>query len=633
MQHIVIGTAGHIDHGKSALVKALTGTDPDRLKEEKARGITIELGFAHLRVGDTTIAFVDVPGHEKFVRTMLAGVGGIDAVMLVVAADESVMPQTREHFDICRLLHLERGLIVLTKIDLVDADTLDLVQLEVRELVAGSFLEGAPVLPVSSRTGVGLDTLKDVLTQLAAEHARRPESGAARLPIDRVFSMQGFGTVVTGTLVAGRIRLEDELAIEPGGRLVRVRGVQVHGRPATDGVAGQRIALNLGGIDMSDLARGETLATPHSLTVTRRLDAVVDLLESARPLKQGARVRFHQGTREVLARVSIAGTAGEIAPGRTAPVRLRLEAPAPFTRGDRFILRSYSPQATIAGGVTLDPNPPSAGIRTASGVARFAALMPGDQRDERRSLSRMITDTGTVGLPTGALVSRGGVREPALATTVDALVSEGEALVAGDRLVAPAVVERLSKALCELVDGFHHAQPLADGIPREEARGRLFDRGDTSVFELVLSRLAAEGRLVVRDRLARPERRLTLSSAEERARNAIDAAYRRGGLKPPDQSALSAADMDPALVERMTALLVRQKRLARIDTLVFHVDALADLKKDIQSLKGAHVPQATVDVATFKDRYGVTRKFAIPLLEWLDRERVTRRVGTTRIVL
>lgn len=631
--NIVIGTAGHIDHGKSALVKALTGTDPDRLKEEKARGITIELGFAYLPIGDRTIAFVDVPGHEKFVRTMLAGVGGIDAVMLVVAADESVMPQTREHFDICRLLRVERGVVVITKADLADADTLDLVRLEVRDLVAGSFLDTAPVVPVSSRTGLGLDTLRGVLAEQANASAGRPVAGAARLPIDRVFSMQGFGTVVTGTLVAGHVHVEDELSIEPGARPVRVRGVQVHGRRATEGVAGQRVALNLGGVDLADLTRGETVATPGSLTVTRRVDAVINLLESARPLKQGARVRFHQGTRDVLGRVSIAGGASAIEPGQTVAARLRLEAPAALTRGDRFILRAYSPQATIAGGQVLDPDPPTAGLRTTSGTERLAALMPGDTRDDTRALSRMIADAGAAGLPIRTLVSRGGVREPVLAATVDALVADGHSLVAGERLVTPALVARLSSALGDLVEAFHRAQPLADGIPREEARERLFARADLSVFELVLTRLAAEGRMIVRDRLARPGHRLTLSETEQQACDAIDAAYRLGGLKPPDATALSTAGIEPALVERMTTLLVRQKRLVRLDTLVFHSDALAGLKKDIQALKAPGQPKATVDVATFKDRYGVTRKFAIPLLEWLDRERVTRRVGAERVLL
>src|SRR5687768_1523472 len=328
MPSIVIGTAGHIDHGKSSLVHALTGIDPDRLKEEKARGNTIELGFAHTTIGDTRVAFVDVPGHERFVRTMLAGVGGIDCVMLIVAADESVMPQTREHFDICRLLQVRRGVVVLTKADLVDADTVELVRLEVRDLVKGSFLETAPIISVSARTGAGFDELRRVLVDIAADVTARPVQAAARLPIDRAFSMQGFGTVITGTLVTGRVRVEDEFALVPGERRVRVRGLQVHGKKRAEAVAGERTAVNLGGIDAGDIARGQTLITPGTLTLTRRVDASLDLLDSAKKLKHGARVRFHHGTTEVLGRVSVAGAgSAEIKPGSRAAIRVRLETP------------------------------------------------------------------------------------------------------------------------------------------------------------------------------------------------------------------------------------------------------------------------------------------------------------------
>src|SRR6266496_1077839 len=304
---IVVGTAGHIDHGKSALVLALTGTDPDRLKEEKARGITIDLGFAHLVVGDVNLAFVDVPGHERFVKNMLAGVGGIDLVVLVVAADESVMPQTREHFDICRLLHVPAGLVALTKSDLVDADTLEVARLEIRDLVAGSFLEGAPIVPVSARTGQGLDDFRAALLEASLRAGDRAVQSVSRLPIDRVFSMKGFGTVVTGTLVAGRIRTDDEFVAAPGSRRVKVRGVQVHGQRRDEAIAGQRAAVNLSGVEVSDLQRGQTLVSPDAFEETRLADAVVDVIAGAKPLRHGARVRFHQGTAEILGRVALIG--------------------------------------------------------------------------------------------------------------------------------------------------------------------------------------------------------------------------------------------------------------------------------------------------------------------------------------
>src|SRR5256885_1270434 len=299
---VVVGTAGHIDHGKSALVRALTGTDPDRLKEEKARGITIDLGFAHQVIDGTNFAFVDVPGHERFVKNMLAGVGGIDMVVLVVAADESVMPQTREHFDICRLLRVPTGLIALTKTDLADADMLELARMEVRELVAGSFLEGTPIVPLSSKTGEGIDALRAALSDMSRTADARADRGVARLPIDRVFSMKGFGTVVTGTLVSGRIAVDDELLVAPGERRVKVRGVEVHGDKQRHAVAGQRSAINLAGIEVDDVHRGQALVTAGAFEQTRLADATLELLPDAKPLKHGPRVRFHQGTAEPLRR-------------------------------------------------------------------------------------------------------------------------------------------------------------------------------------------------------------------------------------------------------------------------------------------------------------------------------------------
>jgi selenocysteine-specific elongation factor len=632
MKHIVVGTAGHIDHGKSSLVLALTGIDPDRLKEEKARGITIELGFAHTTIGDVNVAFVDVPGHERFVKTMLAGAGGLDCVLLVVAADESVMPQTREHFDICRLLQVQQGLIVLTKSDLADSETMELVRMEVRELVAGSFLEQAPVVPVSARTGDGLDQLRTALADIAAQLRERRDEGAARLPIDRAFTIQGFGTVVTGTLVAGTITTEDELVLLPGDTRVRVRGVQVHGKRRNEANAGQRTAINLGGIEVGEISRGQTLASPGSITVSRRVDALLDLLPGARPLRQGARVHFHQGTSEVLGRVSIAGPqVAQIEPGSLAAVRVRLESPAALTRGDRFIVRAYSPTVTIGGGEVLDPDPPRAGVRTAAAAARFAALSGGAQE----ALTQMVRDAGGQGVALAAVTSRAGVPPANVAATAAALETSGHARRVVDRLVASGVLAEATRRLLALVTEYHQAHPLADGLPREEARERIFAAMHPAVFDVVVGDLTAAGKLAARDRLALPGHRLELSPEEQRAREIVEGLYRRSGLKPPDAATIIAEGrLTPAVAERITALLLRQKQLARIDTLIFHAEALATLKSEIQGLKAiAPGGRATVDVATFKDRFGVSRKFAIPLLEWLDRERVTRRMGETRVVL
>jgi selenocysteine-specific elongation factor len=647
MKSIVIGTAGHIDHGKSALVQALTGTDPDRLAEEKARGITIDLGFAHQTIDDVDFAFVDVPGHERFVKNMLAGVGGIDLVVLVVAADESVMPQTREHFDICRLLHVPAGFVALTKSDLADPDTLELARLEVRELVAGSFLEGAPIVPVSARTGAGLGAFRDTLAELSRTTRGRAVRGATRLPIDRVFSMKGFGTVVTGTLVSGRVAVDEELVIAPGDRRVKVRGVQVHGRRQTEAVAGQRSAINLGGVEVDDIVRGQSLVAPDAFVETRLADAIVEVLPTARPLKHGARIRFHQGTAEIIGRLAIIGPAGPdravpaIAPGGHAFVRLRLEAPALVVRGDRYILRAYSPPMTIAGGLILDPQPPRAGLRSAAALERAQRLVfdpSADDRDaaELRASQVMIEDAGLAGLPVSALISRVGVEPGSLSSRADALVAAAHAVRAGEVLVSAARLSTLKNSVVAALTEHHRTQPLSEGVPREELRDQLARRAAPAVFDAALAALAAAGTVSVRDRVALAAHRLSLSPEEERARTSIERAYRDAGLKPPDAASVAAAaGVEASVADRMLKLLQRQKVLVRVDTLLFHDEALKQLKADVGMLKtsaGAGAP-ARIDVATFKERFGVTRKFAIPLLEYLDRERVTRRMGETRVVL
>ena len=643
---VVVGTAGHIDHGKSALVLALTGTDPDRLKEEKARGITIDLGFAHAIIEGINFAFVDVPGHERFVKNMLAGAGGIDLVVLVVAADESVMPQTREHFDICRLLRVRSGLVALTKSDLADAETLELARLEVRELVAGSFLDGAPIVPVSAKTGDGLDAFRRALVEVASHTAGRNTDGATRLPIDRVFSMKGFGTVITGTLVSGRIATDHELMLLPGERLVKVRGVQVHGERKAEAVAGHRTAVNLSGVDVGDIARGQDLVTPGAFEETRVADAVVELLPDAKPLKHGARVRFHQGTAETLGRIAIVGplasAAGRgvpaIEPGSQAFVRLRLERPTVLTRGDRYILRAYSPAVTIAGGAIIDPRPPKTATRTETALARSRRLAIDPAADraavELAGATAMIDAAAAAGMPVPSLTTRAAIDPVALDARIDALVRSGAALRAGEVLVAPAIVADLKTRIVAVLAEHHRAQPLAEGVPREELRDQLFGRGHADVFARALDDLITEKKIVVRDRVALATHRVELSPEETRARTAIEQAFRQAGLKPPDAGTVAAeAGVSAAVADRVLKLLQRQKVLVRLDTLLFHDEALKRLKAEVAALKTTAGTGARIDVATFKERFGVTRKFAIPLLEYLDRERLTRRVGDSRVIL
>ncbi len=636
MRTLIVGTAGHIDHGKSSLVRALTGTDPDRLKEEKARGITIELGFAHAQIGGGVVAsFVDVPGHERFVRAMLAGVGGIDVVLLVVAADESVMPQTREHFDICRLLGVSRGIVVLTKCDAADPTALEVAALEVRELVAGSFLEGAPMLPVSAVTGEGLDAVREALTAAALVVPTRSRGGAARLPVDRAFSMKGFGTVVTGTLVSGVVAVDDELVLLPAGARVKVRGLHVHGQPRPAAVAGERVAMNLSGVDVGEVPRGAVVSAAGALQPTRRVDARLTLLPGA-ALKHGARVRVHHGTAEALARVSVAGAAGGIAPGAAADVRLRFETPTVVTRGDRFIVRSYSPLVTIGGGVVLDPLPPRAGGRTPRGVARMAALQrradPGD--DLQAALRVMVADAGLAGVSIAALRTRVGVALDALTAALHTLGRDGAVVLGGEWVVDGGAAHAPVAAVLTGLAGFHQGSPLATGMPLEEVRGRWFAALPPSVFERIIAELVAAGTVTATDTLALASHRVALTPEETQVYAWLDRRFAGAGFSPPDASTLAAESRRaPALVERVVQLMVKQKRLVRVDTLVFHRDVLDRLKQEVAARKGAGGGTATVDVKSFKDTYDVSRKFAIPLLEYLDRERVTRRAGEVRIVL
>ena len=651
LKHVVIGTAGHIDHGKSSLVLALTGTDPDRLKEEKARGITIDLGFAHWEAPGLSVAFIDVPGHERFVKNMLAGVGGLDAVMLVVAADESVMPQTREHFEICRLLHVPAGLVVLTKIDAVERGMIDLVRADVEELVAGSFLEDAPVLPVSSRTGEGLDALASALSGIGAAAIGRREDGPARLPVDRVFSMRGFGTVATGTLVGGSLDVEMAAVVLPGDRAVKVRGLQVHGERVPRAVAGQRVAANLGGVDTGELLRGQTIAPAGAFSATRVVDVRLELLGAVKALRHGARVRFHQGTSEVMGRVAVSSLlaageheggegepAAEIPPGRSAYARLRLEEPVVVTRGDRFIVRAYSPPDTIGGGLVIDPQPPRGGIRTAPGRSRFAELDPstsgGGAETTERAVLRLAVEAGHAGLPLAALTARLGLLTDDARGPVEQLRQRGALLAIGTVLVASSEIDGIGRRLLELAEAYHREHPMEDGIPREEARVRACQRAAPGVFERVVEALVGQGRITATDRLG-VAGRAQGGGPDAAAREAVASRYREAGLHPPAQAELAASlGMPPEQLAGLVAWLVRQKTLVRVDALVFHEAALRQLKAEIVSLKQAAAGgTVTLDVAGFKDRYGMSRKFAIPLLEYLDRERVTRRVGDSRIVV
>ncbi|MCY4598843.1 MAG: selenocysteine-specific translation elongation factor [Acidobacteria bacterium] len=643
MRDVVIGTAGHVDHGKSALVRALTGTDPDRLQEEKARGITIDLGFAHYRQDDTTFAFVDVPGHERFVRKMIAGASGIDAVLLVGAADESVMPQTREHFDICRLLSVDRGVVALSKCDLVDAEMLELVRLETEDLLGGSGLENAPVIPVSAKTGAGLETLRDALAAVAAAPPRAAE-GPVRLPVDRAFTVRGVGTVVTGTLVSGEIRADMELEVLPAGRRVRVRGVQVHGRSREAAGAGRRVAVNLHGMDADELRRGDAVVTRDGFDTTRRFDASVTLLADAPALRHGARVRCHHGTAEAMARISLSAPTRNaddednpvllsvLEPGAGAFARVRVETPLALTRGDRFVLRAYSPPVTIAGGQVLDPLPPRGRFRSPRGVARLRRL--GGEGGTAAGLLVMVDEGGGRGAPRESLTRRLGVTAAWLDQAAAELESEGRVVAVGGLLVAPADLRVVRGEVLGLITEFHARQPLAPGLPREEARERLSRHAAPAVIDHAVAGLVADGKIVATDHLALAEHRIVLSADEARVRDRLADTYQAAGLAPPDVGqAAAAAGAQAALAERMQELLVRDGTLVRVEGLVFHKEHLDRLAAEVGRLKSATTEPVRIDIGMFKERFGVSRKYALPLLGYLDRMRVTRRVGNARLVL
>jgi selenocysteine-specific elongation factor len=644
---LVIGTAGHIDHGKSTLVRALTGIDPDRLKEEQARGITIDLGFAHAQIHGIDVAFVDVPGHERFVRNMLAGAGGIDAVVLVVAADESVMPQTREHFHICRLLGVDRGVVAITKADLVDRDTLDLVTEDVRGLLAGSPLDGVRMVRVSARTGEGLDDLRTSLATLTGPPRSQLRPDVARLPIDRVFTMRGFGTVVTGTLVSGRIADGQDLVVLPEDRRVRVRGIQAHGRPMSAIDAPHRVALNLSGIGKDQLARGMTIASAGGLMVTRRCEARVRLLAGAPALRHGARVRIHHGTAESVARVLVAavrdgdggaswraaaaGDAGIVVPGGgDAFVRLRCDKPMVVTRGDRFVLRALSPATTIGGGTILDPDPPAGGLRRESTLQRFTRV-----ESDEGTLDVWTTLAGGHGLPIGALVARGGFSRAHADRLAATAVESGRAWLIDDRLFATGVAAALRDGIRRELGRFHAAHAAEPGMPREQLREATAANVAPALFDRVLQEMTSERAVKGTEKVALTTHQPAWTDADASARATVLAAVQAAGLLGADATMLAqAAAIDPRQIDRIAHLLVREHEIVKLDSLYFGAATLARLKEDVRALKsGASGAGARLDVATFKTRFGLTRRSAIPLLEWLDRERITRRAGEARLIL
>ena len=629
---VIVGTAGHIDHGKSTLVEALTGTHPDRLAEEKRRGITIDLGFAFLEEESVRFGFVDVPGHERFVSNMLAGAAGIDVVLLVIAADESIKPQTSEHFDICRLLGVQRGVVALTKSDMVGADALELVRLEAEDFLRGSFLERAPIVPVSAKTGAGLTELKQALRNAAAEVQRKDSARYFRLPIDRAFAMKGFGSVVTGTLISGSVGTGDEVELFPRGEKLRVRGVHSGGKTVERATPGQRTAVNLAGIDHTALKRGMVLATPGKFRKTRRIDVRLELLPSARKIKQGTRVHFHAGTVETIAEVFLHGEK-ELAPGGSAFANLKLQDEVLVLPGDRFIVRQFSPVVTIGGGVVLDPLARRPMLKDAGRAAFLATL----ERGSREEILSSMTERALLGLAHDEIVARTAWTEKEIQEAATNLTSTGRVKIVSTEpslLVSGKLFEEVRKKILDKIDKFQKENPLSPGMAREDLRASLGRRVRNETFRAALEELATQKKLDAQGQLVkRAGSEITLQPEEAKAKEQIEAAFASAGLAVPSvKEVLDKLTVEPKRAEKLLQILLREKTIVRVtQELIFHRRALAQLKNQLSAYKKTKGDRISVPV--FKELAGITRKYAIPLLEYLDRERVTRRAGEERVIL
>jgi len=629
---IIVGTAGHIDHGKSTLIEALTGTHPDRLEEEKRRGITIDLGFAFLEDEGVRYGFVDVPGHERFVKNMLAGASGIDLVLLVIAADELIKPQTREHFDICRLLGVQRGVIALTKSDLADSDTRELARMEIEEFVRGTFLAGASIVEVSAKTRQGLAELKAALQEAAREISAKDTGRYFRLPIDRSFAVKGFGSVVTGTLFSGHVAVGEEVELLPSGKLLRVRGLQTGGKSVERAEAGQRTAVNLAGIEHTAIQRGMVLSSRGRLRTTRRSDVRLELLPGAPALKHRAHVHFHAGTLETIGEVYLLG-ARELAPGGSGLAQIRLQDDAVLVRGDRFIVRQFSPVVTIGGGVVLDPLARRFTAKE-TGRAQFLATLEKGSSDD---ILRAMAERHILGITAEEIIVRTGWIEGEIQSAAKTLADKKLLRIVSNEpliLIAEALFEDIGKKLLGRVERFHKENPLLPGITREELKASLGRRVRPETFAAALQILLEQKKITLQGEfIKKAGTEITLAPEELRAREQITQAFAKAGLAVPSvKEVLAQLKIETARSEKLLQILLREKVLVRVSAdLIFHrdaLDALTGLLAQYKNSKGDRI-----GVPAFKELTGITRKYAIPLLEYLDRQRQTRRAGDERVIL
>lgn len=634
MRHYVIGTAGHIDHGKSALVKALTGVDPDRLKEERRRGMTIDLGFAHFDLpGDRRVGIVDVPGHERLIRNMLAGATGIDLVLLVVAADEGVMPQTREHLDILRFLPVRAGLIVLNKIDLTpDPVWLALVRDDLAALTTGTFLEGAPILEVSAKTGQGIEALTSAIDQALADIPARPADAPIRLPIDRAFTMAGFGTVVTGTLWTGRIRAGENVELLPQGRTLRVRGVQSHGAQREYAEAGSRVAVNLAGIEKDEIARGNILATPGIFVPTTRLDVQVRLLQGAARVPHGARVRLYLGSAEAIGRLVLPGRAG-LDPGEESAAHLRLEQPLVANPGDPFVLRQYSPMMTIGGGVVLDAHPPERRGGAATAALRAAALGAprGGPPEVAARVMAAAHGAGSAGITVDELMRTASATRGQIEDAVRTLVVSERLLEVRGRFFHADAAAAVAASIREAVARYHAEESWRAGIPKDELKRRAFGRGDDRIYALALERLTAAGAIDDLGSLARMRGFVpTVDPQEAALRARIAQALREGRYAPPSRDDLARGTEARPFDRAWRALLDDGIIVDAGQGVFFHREAVEEMK---QAVADEVRERGSVTVAALRTRLGTSRKYALTVLEYFDTIKFTRRRGDARAII
>ncbi len=630
---IILGTAGHIDHGKTSLIRSLTGIDTDRLKEEKARGITIELGFAHLTLpSGELMGIVDVPGHEKFVRHMVAGATGIDMVALVIAADEGVMPQTREHMDICQLLGVRSGLIVLTKVDLAGAEWLELVEGDVREFVKGTFLEGAPLVHFSALNLKGTEEVLAAISDVASSLAERQSGGLFRMPLDRVFTMRGFGTVVTGTPISGSLTLGDTVQIFPGGLTAKIRGLEVHNERVTQVSAGLRSAINLQGVNKEDVNRGQVLSHEKSLLPSRSMDVWLQYLSNnEKPLKNRSRIRFHVGTAEILGRALLLDSE-TLAPGRSGLAQIQLEEETTALSGDRFVLRSYSPVRTIAGGEILHPRPTRHKRFQESVIADLNIL---HERDPIKKLNVLIASAGRKGTSIGELAALIDLPAKKLKNTLNTILSNKEALIydkENGRILSSGVIRDLNGRVLKILVEYHETYPLRPGLNKEELKTRIPPLADNKLLAFILENLTETKAVgVEQDLIHLSGHRPSLAKEHEEIESRLLHTYKQAGLTPPYFKDVSAGLTGNVNQQReVLELMLNKNILVRVkDDLYFHHQALEGVKKQI--LDHFH---ETKELTTprFKEMTGLTRKYLIPLLEYFDTQGLTMRLGDIRVL-